>query len=124
MFPIWTNYQWPNSGTTELGWGREPFAAPIFLKLLAVKWRPGAGTRALFAGFAWGVPMATILVSLEVWRCGVLCLTEAAVTLAVATIGGIATIGVFAALFGGTAHGSTSRRNLGQEGNSWLASSS
>jgi len=87
-------------------------------------WRPGAGRRALWAGFAWGVPMAATLISLEVWRCGVLCLTDAAVTLVVATIGGIATIGVFAALFGGTAHGSTGRRNLSQEGNSWLASSS
>jgi hypothetical protein len=89
-----------------------------------VRWQPGAGRRALFAGLAWGAPMAAILVSLEVSRCGVLCLTEAAVTLAVATITGIATIGAFAALFGGTAHGSTGRRNLSQEGNSWLASSS
>jgi len=87
-------------------------------------WRPGAGRRALLAGIAWGVPMAAILVSLEIWRCGVLCLTDAAVTLVVATIGGIATIGLFAALFGGTAHGSTSRRNLSQKGNLWLASSS
>jgi len=93
---------------------------------LPSSWRSfsGAGRRALLAGLAWGVPMAAILVSLEVWRCGVLCLTDAAVTLAVVMIGGIATIGVFAALFGGTAHGSTSRRNLSQKGNLWLASSS
>ena len=73
---------------------------------------------------AWGVPMAALLVALEVWRCGVLCLTDAAITLAAAIIGGISTIGVFAALFGGTAPGLKSRRNFSQKGKSWLASSS
>jgi hypothetical protein len=87
-------------------------------------WRLGAGRRAIFAGIAWGVPMAALLVALEVWRCGVLCLTDAAVTLVMATGGGILTIGVFAALFGGTAPGPRSRRNLTQEGKTWLASSS
>jgi hypothetical protein len=105
------------------GGERESFAAAAESQFTASRWQPGAGRRAFFAGLAWGVPMAAILVSLEVWRCGVLCLTEAAVTLAVATITGIATIGVFAALFGGTATGS-SRRNLSQKGTSWLASSS
>ncbi len=82
------------------------------------------GKRAVLAGLAWGVPMAGLLVALEVWHCGVLCLTDAAVTLAVTTIGGISTIGVFAAWFGGTASGPTSRRNLSQKGKSWLACSS
>jgi hypothetical protein len=68
--------------------------------------------------------MAALLVSLEVWRCGVPCLTDAAITLAVATIGGISTIGVFAAWFGGTASGPMRRRNLSQKGKSWLACSS
>src|SRR6266581_3138009 len=27
MFPTWTNYEWPNSGTPEFGGGREPIAA-------------------------------------------------------------------------------------------------
>jgi len=86
--------------------------------------RPGARKRAFLAGIAWGVPMAGLLVSLEVWHCDVLCLTDAAMTLAMALIGGISTIGVFAALFGGTARGPTSRRNLSQKGKSWLACSS
>jgi|GEM_PF-4012681 hypothetical protein len=84
----------------------------------------GAGKRAVLAGLAWGVPMAALLVSLEVWHCGVLCLTDAAITLAAATIGGISTIGVFAAWFGGTAPGAMRRRNLSQKGRSWLACSS
>jgi hypothetical protein len=84
----------------------------------------GAGKRAILAGLAWGAPMAALLVSLEVWYCGVLCLTDAAVTLAVTMIAGISTIGVFAALLGGTAPGPMSRRNLSQKGTSWLASSS
>jgi hypothetical protein len=84
----------------------------------------GAGRRALLAGVAWGVPMAILLVAPEVSRCGVLCLTDAAVTLAVTTLGGISTIGVYAAWVGGTAPGSAGRRNLTQEGKSWLASSS
>jgi hypothetical protein len=86
--------------------------------------RPGARKRAFLAGLAWGVPMAALLVSLEVWHCGVLCLTDAAVTLAMAIIGGISTIGMFAALFGGTAPGPMRRRNLSQKGKSWLACSS
>ena len=86
--------------------------------------RPGARKRAVLAGLTWGVPMAAVLVSLEVGHCGVLCLTDAAVTLAVATIGGISTIGVFAAWFGGTAPGPMSRRNFSQKGKSWHACSS
>lgn len=84
----------------------------------------GYGKRAVLAGLAWGVPMAALLVSLEVWHCGVLCLTDVAITLAVTTIGGISTIGVFAAWSGGTAPGPMSRRNLSQKGKSWLACSS
>jgi hypothetical protein len=83
----------------------------------------GGGKRAVLAGLAWGVPMAALLVSLEVGRCGV-CLTDAAITLAATTIGGISTIGVFAALFGGTTSGPMRRRNLSQKGKSWLACSS
>jgi hypothetical protein len=78
----------------------------------------------MLAGIAWGVPMAALLVALEAWRCGVLCLTDAAVTFAVAIATGISTIGVFAALFGGTTPGSASPRNLTQESKPWLVSSS
>jgi hypothetical protein len=84
----------------------------------------GGGKRAVLAGTLWSVPMAALLVSLEVWHCGVLCPTDAAITLAVTMIAGISTIGVFAALFGGTAPGPISRRNLSQKGTSWLPSSS
>jgi hypothetical protein len=84
----------------------------------------GARKRAVLSGLAWGVPMAALLVSLEVWHCGVLCLTDAAITLAMTTIGGISTIGVFAAWSGGTAPGPMNRRNLSQKGKSWLACSS
>jgi hypothetical protein len=94
----------------------EPLAARLSLKSL--------GKRAVLAGIAWGGPMTALFVALEVWHCGVLCLTDAVVTLAMATIGGILTIGMFAAWFGGTEPGFTSRRNLSQKGTSWLASSS
>jgi len=92
--------------------------------LASIRRRPAAGKRAILTGMAWGVPMAALLAGLEIWRCGVLCLTDAGITLVTAIIGGISTIGVFAALFGGTAPGPMSRRNLTQEGKSWLASSS
>jgi hypothetical protein len=68
--------------------------------------------------------MAALLVALEAWHCGVLCLADATVTLVIAIAAGISTIGLFAARFGGTAPGSASPRNLIQEGKSWLASSS
>jgi hypothetical protein len=85
---------------------------------------PGAGKRAALAGIAWGVPMAALFVALEFRDHGVLCLSDAALTFAVTLLGGISTIGVFAAFFGGTAPGPTSRRNLSQKGKSWLESSS
>ena len=104
--------------------GREPFAAGLSPKFLSLQWRRGAGKRAVLAGLGWGVPMAALLVGLEVWRCGGLCLTDAAVTLALASIAGISTIGAFAAFFGETTPGPTGRQNLSQKGKSWLASSS
>ena len=105
--------------------GREAIAARKELRAIGLRSRAGGWPkRAVLAGIAWGVPMAALLVSLEVWHCGVLCLTDAAITLAVTMIAGISTIGVFAALFGGTAPGPMSRRNLSQKGTSWLASSS
>ena len=83
---------------------------------------PGAGKRAALAGIAWGVPMAAFFVMLEFGQHGVLCVSDAAMTFAVTLLGGISTIGVFAAFFGGTAPGPTSRRNLSQKGKSWLES--
>jgi hypothetical protein len=101
--------------------GREPFAARISPKSLVTRWRPGAGKRAVLAGLAWGAPMAALFVALDVWRCEVLCLNDAAATLAVTSIAGMCTISAFAAFFGETAPGPTGRRNR-QEGKSWLAS--
>ncbi len=91
---------------------------------MANLWRPGATKRAILAGVAWGLPMAALLAALDAWGCGILCLTDAAITLVLAIAAGISTVGVFAALFGGTAPGPRSRQNLTQEGNSWLTSSS
>ena len=91
---------------------------------MANLWRPGATKRAILAGVAWGLPMAALLAALDAWGRGILCLTDAAITLVLAIAAGISTVGVFAALFGGTAPGPRSRRNLTQEGKTWLASSS
>ena len=79
--------------------------------------------RAMLAGAAWGVPMAAFMIALDVWRCGILCLTDAAVTLALASAAGTLTIGVFVACFGGTARGFSSRPNI-QERMPCLARSS
>jgi hypothetical protein len=87
-------------------------------------WRQGALRRAIFAGAAWGIPMAACIIALDVRRCGMLCVTDAAVTLALATAAGTLTIGVFAACFGGTARGLLSRRNITQERTPCLAPSS
>jgi hypothetical protein len=85
---------------------------------------PGAARRAVLAGIGWGVPMAALFVALDAWHCGALCLTDAAFTLAIATMAGISTIGVFAAYFGGTAPAFAGRRNLRQKGTSWHVRSS
>jgi hypothetical protein len=94
------------------------------MKSMALGRRPGAGNRTVLAGLSWGVPMAALFVALDVWHCGVLCLTDAAITLVLAITAGISTMGVFAAWFGGTAPGPIGRHNLTQEGKSWFANSS
>ena len=81
--------------------------------------RSGAARRAVLAGIGWGIPMAALFVALDAWHCGALCVTDAAFTLAIATMAGISTIGVFAACFGGTAPALISRRKLMQKGTSW-----
>jgi hypothetical protein len=58
----------------------------------------GAVRRALIAGIAWGVPMAALIVARQAWDCGVLCLSEAAVTLAISTAAGVLTFGPLAAI--------------------------
>ena len=57
----------------------------------------GALRRALIAGTAWGIVVATLIVVPEAMRCGVLCVTDAAVTLAISVAVGILTLGPLAA---------------------------
>jgi len=62
--------------------------------------RPGALRRALVAGMGWGVPVAALIIAREAWACGVLCLTDAAMTLTMSVVTGLLTLGPLAA-FGG-----------------------
>lgn len=104
--------------------GSEEIAARSERKIFALGIKPQAARRATLAGIAWGVPMTMVFMVLDVWRCGVLCLTDAAFTVAITTIAGILTIGVFAACFGGTAPALISRRHVTQKGTSWDVRSS
>jgi hypothetical protein len=58
---------------------------------------PNALRRALIAGIAWGTIVAALIVVPEVMRCGVLCVTDAAVTLAISVAAGMLTLGPLAA---------------------------
>jgi hypothetical protein len=51
----------------------------------------------MVAGILWGLAMGAILSALDAWRCGVICLPDAALTTAVAMVAGICTIGPLAA---------------------------
>ena len=53
--------------------------------------------RGLIAGSAWGIAMGAILIALGAWNCGVICITDAALTTATAMAAGICTIGPLAA---------------------------
>ena len=57
----------------------------------------GALRRGLIAGSAWGIAMGAILIALGAWNCGVVCITDAALTTATAMAAGICTIGPLAA---------------------------
>lgn len=59
---------------------------------------PGALRRGLIAGSAWGLSMAALLIALDAWNCGVVCLSDAAMTTALSTAAGVLTIGPLAAL--------------------------
>ena len=54
--------------------------------------------RGLLAGSAWGVALATGLITLNAMECGALCVPDALATLAVSIPAGILTIGPLAAL--------------------------
>ena len=59
--------------------------------------RPGALKRALLAGGAWGVAMGIALTALKFQDCGMVCLSDVAITTAMASVAGILTIGPLAA---------------------------
>jgi hypothetical protein len=65
--------------------------------------RPGALRRGLIAGSAWGIIMGAILTALAAWECGGLCLTDAALSTALAIGAGLCTIGPLAAFGARTA---------------------
>jgi hypothetical protein len=54
--------------------------------------------RGLLAGSAWGLALATGLITLNAMQCGALCVPDALATLAVSIPAGIVTIGPLAAL--------------------------
>jgi hypothetical protein len=63
----------------------------------------GGLTRALVAGCAWGIAMGVGLAALSSWDCGIVCLSDAALTTVIASAAGILTIGPLAAF--GRSHG-------------------
>jgi hypothetical protein len=60
-------------------------------------WRQGAWRRALIAGTAWGAVMGGVLTALEAWRCGFVCVPDAALTTAFSIAAGLCTMGPLAA---------------------------
>lgn len=61
-------------------------------------WPPGACKRALLAGSGWGIVMGIGLPVLAFFDCGTICLSEIAITTALAVPAGIVAIGPIAAL--------------------------
>jgi hypothetical protein len=62
------------------------------------EWLPaGAWPRGILAGAAWGLTMGLALPLLTFLSCGVICLSDIAVTTAVSVVAGLATIGPLAA---------------------------
>jgi Mg/Co/Ni transporter MgtE len=70
--------------------GLNPFFAALHPPRAALR-------RGLIAGSAWGIVMGVILTALGAWDCGVVCITDAALTTATAMAAGICTIGPLAA---------------------------
>jgi hypothetical protein len=63
----------------------------------ALRPRPGALKRAILAGGAWGVAMGIALPALAFLDCGVICLSDVAITTAISTFAGLLTMGPLAA---------------------------
>ncbi len=61
-------------------------------------WPSGALRRALLAGSGWGIVMGLGLPALAFFDCGMICLSDIAMTTAVAVPAGIVAIGPIAAL--------------------------
>jgi hypothetical protein len=59
--------------------------------------RPGALRRGLIAGGAWGIAMGLIVTAVGAFACDGICLTDAAISTALAVVAGIATVGPLAA---------------------------
>jgi hypothetical protein len=66
----------------------------------AAAFRREAVARGLLAGSAWGVAMGIGLTALAFRDCGVVCLTDAALTTAISMAAGIVTLGPLAAWYG------------------------
>jgi hypothetical protein len=67
------------------------------ISLPALRPRPHALRRALVAGSAWGLGMDIALTTLKFQNCGMVCLSDVAITTAVAVAAGILTMGRLAA---------------------------
>jgi len=67
------------------------------LSTIALRPREGALKRALIAGSAWGVAMGAALTVLKFQECGMVCLSDVAVTTAMASVAGVLTMGPIAA---------------------------
>jgi hypothetical protein len=63
----------------------------------ALRARPGALKRALLAGSAWGVAMGAAFTALQFQECGMICLSDVAITTAMSTAAGLLTMGPLAA---------------------------
>jgi hypothetical protein len=54
--------------------------------------------RALIAGTTWGLVVGGWLAAIEAWRCGVVCVSDVALTTIICVVAGLCTIGPLAAL--------------------------
>ena len=57
---------------------------------------PGVLRRGAMAGTAWGVSTGLIVIASGAWDCGFVCLPDAALTMGVSVVAGLATIGPLA----------------------------
>jgi hypothetical protein len=78
--------------------GRSLMTAARLHALHPSHWPPGAIKRALLAGSGWGIVMGLGLPALTFLDCGMICLSDIALTTAMAVPAGIVAIGPIAAL--------------------------